>query len=106
MATSPNWNQVRAMIQAWLASQDRTPNSLANAAGINRSILSRFLDTNQAKQPGLKTGSVLEIYRVIYPDLDYESRRGFFKAAGLSPLIFEIAVSLEEDKLNGSEKQQ
>jgi hypothetical protein len=95
MATPPDWNQLRAIMQAWLASQNRTPNSLANEAGINRSTLSRFLNADEEKQAGsLKTCTTLEIYRVIYPDLDFWGRRAFLKAAGLSPLIFEVSNSL------------
>lgn len=94
MCEKSDWQKARQIIRDFLDSQDWSPSRLARAAGINRSILSKFLNN---KEETLAAISVMKVYNVIHPKMNLLSRREFFKAAGLS-IYLEAIPSLLPDR--------
>jgi tetratricopeptide (TPR) repeat protein len=93
-------NQVRTIIKKWLVDRGYRAGRLADTAGINRSILSRFLNVQKGGQQRLDTQSALEIYRIMAPTMNLISQRKFLQAAGLS-IMFEVGHSLLPFDLQG-----
>jgi tetratricopeptide (TPR) repeat protein len=81
----PEWEEIRQTIKGWLASRNRSIRSMAEEAGIQPSVVSRFL--NQQSN-ALKTDSIIRLYAVLRKDMKPLERRDFLRAAALLPLAF------------------
>ena len=88
----PDWVGARRRIQAWLAETATRPITLAQQAGIHRSILSRFL----AGRP-LDTGSAMKLFAVVQRSMGPPDRIALLENMGLLPLALLLRDSLRED---------
>jgi tetratricopeptide (TPR) repeat protein len=78
---------VRRLIRDWMTTQQRSMKGLADEAGINRSILSRFLNGRS----DLEAGTAIKLYNVMYRYLTTAQRRTFVEATGLLPLASALS---------------
>lgn len=65
------WTAARQNLREWLAAHHKSQNELARLAGVNRSVISRFLE----KEQPLSTTSAVNLYRVVKLTLETEERR-------------------------------
>lgn len=65
------WSAARQNLREWLAAHKQTQSELARLAGVNRSVISRFLE----KEQPLSTASAVKLYRVVRLPLEIAERR-------------------------------
>jgi len=78
---------LRTTVQGWLKNHDQRPAWLAQAANINPSILSRFLNGTTA----LNEVTALRLYKVMKWRMRFVEREQFLEAAGLLDLLNDTA---------------
>lgn len=84
--SQPDWEKARVFVRDWLTSNNVKQISLAKEAGVNRSIISRFLKGKSL----LDADSAIKIYSVLQKNMRAINRREFLKALGLLPLALSL----------------
>lgn len=79
--TALGWQGVRQIIKQWIAAHDSSLRSLAVAAGIQSSVISRFLRGGK-----LETASAVKLYTILHPTLPATDKQLFLQATGLESL--------------------
>jgi TPR repeat protein len=93
----PDWERGREFIKNLIDSgSTRSLRGLAKIAGIQPSIISRFL-----KGGALEVGSAIKLYMALPDDIDVVKRRTFLQIMGLYPLVLQ----LNRDLLSSEELQ-
>lgn len=80
--SQPPEEQARQIIRTWLTTQHRSLRNLAHEAGLQPSVISRFLNAETL----LEVSSALKLYSVMQQSMNPEERRCFIDATGLLPL--------------------
>lgn len=78
----PDQERARQIIREWLTTQTRSLRNLAQEAGIQPSVLSRFLHGTTT----LEASSALKLYGVMQQSLHPFDRKSFIETTGLLPL--------------------
>ena len=65
------WTTARQNLREWLAAHHKSQSELARLAGVNRSVISRFLE----KEQPLSTASAVNLYRVVKLTLETAERQ-------------------------------
>lgn len=89
--SQPAQEQARQILRTWLIAQNRSLRNLAQEAGIQPSIISRFLNGTTT----LEASSALKLYSVMQHGMKLLDRKAFIEAVGLLPL----AVALRRDAI-------
>lgn len=80
--SQPPEEQARQIIRTWLTTQHRSLRNLAQEAGLQPSVISRFLKGETT----LETSSALKLYSVMQQNMKALERRHFIDVTGLLPL--------------------
>lgn len=87
----PPEEQAREIIRTWLTAQNRSLRNLAGEAGIQPSVLSRFLNGKTV----LDVSSALKLYTILQQGMNLHDRQRFIETMNLLPL----AAALSRDGL-------
>src|SRR5262245_10253241 len=94
--TVPNWDAARRLVSQFMTDAGMSDRGFARAAGIQPSIISRFLT---AKTKALDFDTTVKLYAVMRPTLSPISRRDFLKLSGLGAFIelvgFDVLLDLD-----------
>src|SRR5205085_2123555 len=71
MANDDHWNEARTQLRQWMAAHGLSQNRLARLAGLNRSIIHRFLEKDQP----LSQKSAGKLYQTIRLNMDPAERQ-------------------------------
>lgn len=85
--SQPIQEQARHMLRTWLTVQNRSLRNLAQEAGIQPSIISRFLNGATT----IEASSALKLYSVMQHDMKLLDRKAFIEAVGLLPLALALS---------------
>jgi tetratricopeptide (TPR) repeat protein len=82
----PDWQRLRQIIDSWMTSHNRSRRSLAKEAGVQASVISRFL----GGQTTLEVGSAIKSYQILYQDLSPLDQQVFLEVTGLLPFALTL----------------
>lgn len=79
----PDLEQARQLVRQWLTTQNRSLRNLAQEAGVQPSIISRFLQGETT----LEVGSALKLYIILQAGMNAAERKSYIQALRLQPFI-------------------
>src|SRR5688572_18756095 len=86
LSQSPE-EQAREILRAWLTAHTRSLRNLAQEAGLQPSIISRFLKGTTT----LEASSALKLYTVMQHGMNLPDRQAFIESVGLLPLASALS---------------
>jgi transcriptional regulator with XRE-family HTH domain len=84
------WAAARQNLREWLAAHQKSQSELARLAGVNRSVVNRFLE----KEQPLSMASAIKLYSVVKLDLDATERRRWVEWLHLEHMLASLGESL------------
>ncbi len=87
--TEANWPVARTIVRDWLAARHARPAWLAQRAGLNRSVVSRFLSGKPLDPP-----SALKVYAIVQNGMEVTRKIELLEALGVIDLAMMVRDSL------------
>ena len=89
------WSEARRNLREWLAAHKKSQSELARLAGLNRSVISRFLEKDQP----LSTSTATKLYNVLKLDLDPALRQQWMERLNLEEVKASLSESHTSDEM-------
>ncbi len=84
ITNSYSWDKARQIIRIWLNSSNRSMRQMADEAGINVSVISRFVTGQSAT---LTPRTVTKLYAILHHNLSTGDKQTLVHLTGLAPII-------------------
>lgn len=89
------WSEARKHLREWLAAHKKSQSELARLAGLNRSVISRFLEKDQP----LSTATATKLYNVLKLNMDPLERQHWMEWLSLEEVKDSLSESHTSDEM-------